>query len=102
MSESERWDEDLPTGGNHIALCSGGLESTVASHIAVRWGPCDMMALLDTGTMAEPNRRFVERVADAFGVTLTTLVVATLVGVAVIGSAIIAGDVEFLANADGE
>ncbi|AZQ15697.1 MULTISPECIES: hypothetical protein [Halorubrum] len=39
---------------------------------------------------------------DAFGVTLTTLVVATLVGVAVIGSAIIAGDVEFFANADGE
>jgi len=73
MSEPERWDEDLPTSGNHIALCSGGLESTVAAHIAVRWGPCDMIALLDTGTMAEPNRRFVERVADTFGATLLTV-----------------------------
>jgi hypothetical protein len=39
---------------------------------------------------------------DAFGVTLTTLVVAVLVGVGVIGSAVIAGDVEFFANADGD
>jgi len=73
MSEPERWGEDLPTAGNHIALCSGGLESTVAAHIAVRWGPCDMIALLDTGTMAEPNRRFVERVGDTFGAPLLTV-----------------------------
>ena len=39
---------------------------------------------------------------SAMSVTLTTLGVATVVGVGVIASAIIAGDVEFLADADGE
>jgi hypothetical protein len=33
---------------------------------------------------------------------MTTLGVATVVGVGVIASAVIAGDVEFLADADGE
>jgi len=60
-------------GGTHVALCSGGMESTVASHVSVRWGPCDILAYLDTGTGAESNRRFVERVADTFGVTLFTI-----------------------------
>lgn len=35
-------------------------------------------------------------------VTLTTMVVALLVGSGVIASAVIAGDVEFLAEPDGE
>ena len=39
---------------------------------------------------------------SAVSVTLTTLGVATVVGVAVIASAVIAGDVEFLADPDGE
>ena len=39
---------------------------------------------------------------SALSVTLTTLGVATLVGVGVIASAVIAGDVEVLADADGE
>jgi len=59
--------------GTHVALCSGGRESTVATHVAVRWGPCDIIAYLDTGTGAEANKRFVERVADAFGATLLTI-----------------------------
>jgi len=39
---------------------------------------------------------------DALSVTLTTLVVALLVGGGVVASAVIAGDVEFFASADGE
>ena len=38
---------------------------------------------------------------SALSVTMTTLGVATVVGVGVIASAVIAGDVEFLADADG-
>jgi len=60
-------------GGTHVALCSGGRESTVATHVSVRWGPCDTVVYLDTGTGAEANRRFVERVADEFGAMLLTL-----------------------------
>lgn len=59
--------------GTHVALCSGGRESTVATHVAVRWGPCDIIAYLDTGTGAAANKRFVERVADEFGATLFTI-----------------------------
>jgi len=39
---------------------------------------------------------------SALAATLTTLVVALLVGGGVVASAVIAGDVEFFANADGE
>jgi len=39
---------------------------------------------------------------SALATTLTTLVVALLVGGGVIASAVIAGDVAFLADADGE
>jgi len=73
VTDSQDGYNDLPTKGNHIALCSGGLESTVASHVAVRWGPCDMIGYLDTGTGAEANRRYVERVADTFGAPLLTV-----------------------------
>lgn len=59
--------------GNHVALCSGGMESTVATHVSVRWGPADLIVYLDTGTGTEANRRFIERLADEFGVQLWTL-----------------------------
>lgn len=59
--------------GTHVALSSGGRESTVAAHVSIRWGPCDILVYLDTGTGAESNRRFIERVADQFGVTLFTI-----------------------------
>jgi|AntRauMinimDraft_4_1070384.scaffolds.fasta_scaffold00514_6 hypothetical protein len=39
---------------------------------------------------------------DALAVSLTTFVVALLVGGAVVASAVIAGDVDFLTSADGE
>ncbi|MFC6754595.1 hypothetical protein [Halorubrum tibetense] len=39
---------------------------------------------------------------DPLTVTLTTMVVALLVGSGVIASAVVAGDVEFLAEPDGE
>ena len=39
---------------------------------------------------------------SALSVALTTSVVALLIGMGVIASAVIAGDVEFLADADGE
>lgn len=66
-------NDELPTKGTHVALCSGGRESTVAAHVSIRWGPCDIMAYLDTGTGAEANKRYVERLADTLGVTLFTI-----------------------------
>lgn len=54
--------------GTHVALCSGGRESTVAAHVSIRWGPCERLVYLDTGTGAESNRRFVYRLGDALGV----------------------------------
>jgi 3'-phosphoadenosine 5'-phosphosulfate sulfotransferase (PAPS reductase)/FAD synthetase len=45
----------------------------VAAHVAIRWGPADLLVYLDTKTGAESNRRFVERVADTFNVQLWTL-----------------------------
>jgi len=65
--------DSITQGGTHVALCSGGMESTVASHVSIRWGPCDILVYLDTGTGSESNRRFIERVADTFGVTLFTI-----------------------------
>lgn len=57
----------------HVALCSGGQDSAVASHIAVRWGPAEVLVYLDTTTGAEPNRRYVERLAEHLGVQLITI-----------------------------
>lgn len=59
--------------GNHVALVSGGDESTVAAHAAVRFGPADLLVYLDTRTGAEENRRYVERLADHLEVQLWTL-----------------------------
>lgn len=59
--------------GTNVALTSGGMDSTVAAHIAIRWGPADLLIYLDTTTGARQNRRYVERLADHLGVQLWTL-----------------------------
>jgi len=59
--------------GNHVALVSGGMDSTVAAHVAVRWGPADLLVYLDTGTGLDDNREYVEQLADTLGVQLWTL-----------------------------
>jgi len=59
--------------GNHIALVSGGMDSAVAAHVSVRWGPCDLLVYLDTGTGLDANREYVEEFADTLGVQLWTL-----------------------------
>jgi len=61
-----------------LAVIAGGVGGTVGAFVGVSLG------------------------GDAFSVALTTFVVALLVGGAVVASAVIAGDVDFLANADSE
>lgn len=61
------------TTTTHVALVSGGMDSTVAADVAVRWGPADILVYLDTGTGAEKNRRYVQRLASWMGVQLWTL-----------------------------
>lgn len=56
-----------------VALVSGGMDSTVAADVAVRYGPADLLVYLDTGTGLERNRRYLERLADWMGVQLWTL-----------------------------
>jgi len=51
--------------GNHVALVSGGMDSAVAAHVSVRWGPADLLVYLDTGTGLDANREYVEEFADA-------------------------------------
>lgn len=65
--------EPVPSQGQHVALVSGGMDSTVAADVAVRWGHCDLLVYLDTGTGVERNRRYVERLADWMGVQLWTI-----------------------------
>lgn len=55
-----------------VALVSGGMDSTVAADVAVRWGDADRLVYLDTGTGLERNRRYIERLADWMGVQLWT------------------------------
>lgn len=57
----------------HVALCSGGRDSAVATHVSVRWGPADVIVYLDTGTGAVENREYVEQLADRLGVQCWTL-----------------------------
>jgi 3'-phosphoadenosine 5'-phosphosulfate sulfotransferase (PAPS reductase)/FAD synthetase len=57
----------------HVALCSGGLDSTVATHIAVRWGPADVVVHLDTGTGIDENEEFVRELSRELGVQCWTL-----------------------------
>lgn len=57
----------------HIALVSGGMDSTVAADIAIRYTPADLLVYLDTGTGLEKNRRYVERLASWMDTQLWTL-----------------------------
>lgn len=59
--------------GTHVALASGGKDSTAAAHAAVRYGPADLLVYLDTGTGITANREYVEDLADHLGVQLWTL-----------------------------
>lgn len=59
--------------GNHVALVSGGMDSTVAADVAVTDGPADLLVYLDTGTGLRENREYIEDLADALGVQLWTL-----------------------------
>ncbi|WP_066413852.1 hypothetical protein [Halorubrum aethiopicum] len=63
---------------NTLAVLAGGVGGSVGAFVGVAIG-------------GNPVR-----------VTLTTLVVALAVGTAVVASAVIAGDVEFFVDADGE
>jgi 3'-phosphoadenosine 5'-phosphosulfate sulfotransferase (PAPS reductase)/FAD synthetase len=57
----------------HVALTSGGMDSAVAAHVAVRWADAELLVYLDTTTGTEANRRYVERLADHLGVQVWTL-----------------------------
>lgn len=57
----------------HFALCSGGMDSAVSTHIAMQWGPASAVIYLDTGTGLDENRTYVERLCDTFGWQLWTL-----------------------------
>lgn len=68
--------EDVPTGRDtvHVALVSGGMDSTVAAAVAADTAPkLDLLAYLDTGTGLDENRAYVEDLADALGLQLWTL-----------------------------
>jgi len=67
-SEQEDLHDDIPTGRNtaHVALVSGGMDSTVASAVAVDRAPkIDYLAYLDTGTGLDENRDYVVELAHA-------------------------------------
>ncbi len=57
----------------HVALCSGGMDSTVATHAAVRFGPADLVVHLDTGTGLDENEQYVRRLAREIGAQPWTL-----------------------------
>ncbi|MFC5135679.1 MULTISPECIES: hypothetical protein [Haloferacaceae] len=63
---------------NTLAVLAGGVGGSVGAFVGVAVG------------------------GDPMRVTLITLVVALVVGSAVVASAVIAGDVEFLVDPDGE
>lgn len=76
-SESDRSGSGTYQDGTHVALCSGGMDSAVATHVAVRWGPCDTVVHLDTGTGIDANEEYVRSLArtlDAQPWTLGTQV----------------------------
>lgn len=70
---SDTSDAAIAHRENHVALISGGMDSAVATHVAVRWGPADVLVYLDTGTGLDENREYVEEYADELGVQLWTL-----------------------------
>jgi 3'-phosphoadenosine 5'-phosphosulfate sulfotransferase (PAPS reductase)/FAD synthetase len=49
------------------------MDSAVAAHVAVRWGPADILVHLDTGTGLDETREYLEEYADTLGVQLWTL-----------------------------
>lgn len=57
----------------HVALVSGGKDSTAAAHAAVRFGPADILVYLDTGTGLDANREWCETLADHLDTQLWTL-----------------------------
>jgi 3'-phosphoadenosine 5'-phosphosulfate sulfotransferase (PAPS reductase)/FAD synthetase len=68
--------DDVPTGRDsvHVALVSGGMDSTVAASVAVDTAPkIDMLAYLDTGTGLRENREYIEELASALEAQLWTL-----------------------------
>lgn len=56
----------------HIALCSGGRDSAVATHAAMRFGPAEFVVYLDTTTGLDQNREYVEQLCDEYGWHLAT------------------------------
>jgi len=54
-------------GETHIALFSGGQDSAVATHLSMRYGPCEVVMYLDTGTGTQRNREYVRRFCDRYG-----------------------------------
>ena len=67
---------DVPTGrdSTHVALVSGGMDSTVAAAVSQEVArKLDVLAYLDTGTGLEANREHIEELADALGLQLWTL-----------------------------
>jgi len=67
---------DVPTGrdSTHVALVSGGMDSTVAAAVSQEVArKLDVLAYLDTRTGLEANREYVEELADALGLQLWTL-----------------------------
>ena len=68
--------DDVPSGNDtvHVAMVSGGMDSTVAAAVAVEVAPkVDFLAYLDTGTGLDENKKYIEELADALGVQLWTL-----------------------------
>lgn len=57
---------DGGTDTRHVALCSGGKDSTAATHAAMRFGPCELVVYLDTGTGAPENLEYIRRLCDRF------------------------------------
>lgn len=67
---------DLPEpshGETHVALVSGGMDSTAAAHVAVTEHGVGLLVYLDTGTGLESNRQYVEDLADELDAHLWTL-----------------------------
>lgn len=60
-------------GETHVALVSGGMDSTVAAHVSVEQHGVDLLAYLDTGTGLDENRKYIETLADHLGVQFWTL-----------------------------
>lgn len=68
--------DDVPSGRRsfHVALVSGGMDSTVAAAVSKDVAPTvDVLAYLDTGTGLDSNREYVEDLGDALGLPVWTL-----------------------------